>query len=1342
MLRQGSIDEYGDTARTKECTQDQHRSIGSRGIAGVTSGRVSRMRERIEMKSKMLGALALLTLIGALFVMQSAEQQSATTVDAATGTIAALNVGTCLTTDTDVPSFSGDCGALDDSVEGRDIRDKITEVSTLYATYAHDPKTASEEPRAILKDSDLLKISIKDEGRDKRTGVLIRGASNDTKLTDDNTDGSLGKVIRDDLTGLKVDFDTGDPDKTRNGGTNDDDVIKFTSDEHDGTDTGEDGIEVYQNTEGIASVILDSGNHTLNFKRHGKIGDTTKDWQFDPADFDVANGAVVRFYGCIEDDGQSDCAGKTIEKLDELSVDEDASNGNASGDIAPWLGVNASVPTGKDIVILAIYYRTSSEENLVGGQAYWTCPDVSGKTVSPTKERTGDPPTDNWRCGYTSATSIGTAAGHRDAPKNVVYTAGERTSNAKLVVRAKSDGDVTEQDLFLTETSRFSGVYQGFVRLTDANGDGRGDGSTRMDWGHQTEDGKNAKDPSDPKVTEAMPAVLGVESGPVTIEYQDSDGNVQRLRIDIDNRPPVVTITAPTHNGASDDQSPDFSGRFEDGDSGLADDSFRLVVDNEVDTTDGINGDWVLTGKAPNADKVVSRNASRGVTHIGDYSGYTNPDPTVGIVPASELYNLGDDSCSNRDLCHILAEPYSDGATSSTFDDTLRLDLRRNNQDVDIRDKEFQIDFQAYVLDMAGNVGFSDADPTNPRFINDLGKTTGRNVPSVLGYYSAHITTLDEKDPELIAAKTTTGLYGRVSSDNFTTDRSGIRVAFDGPIDPASVTNDTFSVTLDDGTAARVIDHDVDKNWVFLKLSSELASDATPMIDIVAGGKVEDLAGNETFGREVDAFEANDGISPRLTVTLSGGSGKGTGSEGSDKLTKDTITVHVSSDEDLQSAPRIVAVCNNLRWNEGGTVETDGRVFENRVGTRHDIDDFVANRNKSSEREPGETPVETKPRSTNTTPDAGTHYKYTCGYESHADWNFPDNFMLTPVFALSRPGNNWEYTWQNQVEGTSQHLEDGKITVVAYGRDRGGYDNLENWGSSSAEFTLDTELKNPLNSGDLQPADGGKSKEARPFVLIEFDESTTVTLDSVELDNVEISSLFESPDTNRFVYWPLSMSQGEHDVEVDASDAAGNTVSFSYDFEILARGDFVISLNAGWNAISVPADPNDTAIGSVFTDPAVTTVIGWDTQGWRIATRRDGVWESNQSYGALNEIRAMYGYWVKSDNFVRQPVALRGGNARDTSGTPILVSIPTEPGWNFVGVVDQDGDQTEDDFGNSLKGSDNAMIPAKDYLGSTYVRAYSWDATFSRFDVIRPDDVMSIGDGVWVYYPEGTGIAP
>ena len=517
-----------------------------------------------------------------------------------------------------------------------------------------------------------------------------------------------------------------------------------------------------------------------------------------------------------------------------------------------------------------------------------------------------------------------------------------------------------------------------------------------------------------------------------------------------------------------------------------------------------------------------------------------------------------------------------------------------------------------------------------------------------------------------------------------------------------------------------------------------LDSDATPMVEIAVGGKVEDMAGNETFANEFDQFAVKDGITPRLTVTLSGGSGTGTGtgSESAEKLTKDRITVHVESDEMLQGSPRIIVACSGISWN---TTSGDTKVS-------NDIDDLVANRSGAFSDRPSETPVrEDAPASKADAFAASAYYDYTCGYDVNED-KFDDDYAIDDVSSLNRSGTTWEFTWQNP-SGDARKLQDASLTAVAFARDRSRYydadgGDLENWGSSSAEFTLDTALNSPAadGGGDLQPDDGDMVKESRPFVLIEFEESTTVTLESVELDDVEIKDDFERPQDNRFVYWPASIAQGDHEVEVEATDGAGNEVFFEYSFEVSDRGDFLINLLAGWNAISVPADPVDTAIGAVFTDPSVDTVIGWDTQGWRIAVRRDGVWESNQRYAALNEIRARYGYWVKSRNFVRQPVQLRGPVSRTDGGNPGLISIQTVPGWNFVGVIDQDGDQTEDDFSNSLQGSDGQLVTANDYLGQNYVRAYTWDATFSRFDVVRPIDAMKIGAGVWVYY-EG-GIAP
>ena len=172
-----------------------------------------------------------------------------------------------------------------------------------------------------------------------------------------------------------------------------------------------------------------------------------------------------------------------------------------------------------------------------------------------------------------------------------------------------------------------------------------------------------------------------------------------------------------------------------------------------------------------------------------------------------------------------------------------------------------------------------------------------------MGYYSAHIINLDEKDPEVITAESATGYYGKNADGDPIANRAGIMVEFDGPIADDSVATNTFSVTNEDGGAESIIDVDVDGSTVFLLLSSELASDAEPEIDIAEGEHVEDMAGNETFGKELDAFDINDGISPVLTVTLSNGSGSGSGDEGPTKLTNDTIDIHIASDEALQGSP-------------------------------------------------------------------------------------------------------------------------------------------------------------------------------------------------------------------------------------------------------------------------------------------------------------------------------------------------------------------------------------------------------------------------------------------------------
>ena len=122
----------------------------------------------MQLSSRILTALAVLILAVAVVAVRAG---SPGTVEAATGIIDVVNVGTCYTTDTDVFDVT-DCKDGDGDYNVAE-RDSITETGTVFATYAHDPKTAPDDPRGILMNSNLLKISISDSERDKRTPVLL-----------------------------------------------------------------------------------------------------------------------------------------------------------------------------------------------------------------------------------------------------------------------------------------------------------------------------------------------------------------------------------------------------------------------------------------------------------------------------------------------------------------------------------------------------------------------------------------------------------------------------------------------------------------------------------------------------------------------------------------------------------------------------------------------------------------------------------------------------------------------------------------------------------------------------------------------------------------------------------------------------------------------------------------------------------------------------------------------------------------------------------------------------------------------------------------------------------------
>ncbi len=1248
----------------------------------------------MQLSSRILTALAVLILAVAVVAVRAG---SPGTVEAATGTIDVLNVGTCYATDTDVFAV-GDCDDGDEeagySVAGRDT---ITETGTVYATYAHDPKTAPDSPRGVLENSNLIKISVKDSGRDLRTPVLLGAGDNEPcQVVDEAATAGEGCSA----TGPYYGEDDPDTDVDESGYLaviRKDYTNTLVADPHDFR-WWERGI-----TTETAIAIDGTDDRVISGITINKNGVTEADGTPPPYKpmFTVdGDDSPINLYGMYDADGTGTDANPEFRKLNNfLGIDEDVGSGrvaNETGEgeqeVAPWFSVQVALPDGASATVMYVVYMTSEREVLVGGST---------------------------RQDYASDSSNTRAQGKNEP----AFTKAERkpepsADSAALVVEARSDGREGSKHLQLMETSRFSGEYVGYLELTDENGNDKAADDSPQNWGLEV------KDATGPAMGEA--AVLGVESGPVEIVYKDTDGATKKLPIQIDTVPPMVQIDTPAHNSEGQDTSPEFSGAYSDSESGLRKSTFRLYLDHTNDVQEnGIKGKAALDLRVDMDNGYGVITAPTGATDAtvesqGDYKGYTADDPTYGVIRHDDVFGL-----ENGDVKKIDGDNHDDGAATGTFGDSERIAF---SPDADYNNT---IDFQALVVDVAGNIGFSDSDDDGPRFINNYGEPKGSKRKTdrynVLGWYARHVFFLDETDPKIFTEQSVTGFYGEDDDDKPQVNRKGILVAFDRAVDPDSIDENTFTVTLDPtgpgatGASANLMDIDAQGRLVYLLLDEELASDATPMVDIASGQWVSDPAGNRLTGGDQDPFEANDGISPVITVSLSGGSGSGEGDEGPAKLTRNSIIVTIGADEEINSTPSLVVVCSNIAYDSDDDDEND-----------KELSDLVGSRSGALG---------------NSSANFGSPESYDCG-DDYTDVN------LQQAQSYSRPGLEWEYQWVN-FSGTKA-LKDGKLTVVAYARDRQQYKDATaddatraidaqplaadtyNWGSATAEFRYDTMLDDPSPT----PGEDETVTETRPFVLLTYSDKSTIAIDEFKIGGTvqEMQVLGE----NRFLYWPEELSVGTHAIAVTAEDAAGNSDAYEYSFKLAERTPFNLKLIAGWNAVSFPANPVDPMIENVFTEGVVDMVAAWDisdpTKPWSIASRMEGEWSTHSDFATLTKVSAKYGYWVHAQGFVTQKIALIGQINRLDSGVvpPDLVAIPTEPGWNFVGVIDQDGDQTEDNFGDMLMtGTDG--VKAGDYLGKNG-KAYTWDPIRSRFDVLEAGDYVEIGDGIWVYY--GGGIAP
>ena len=890
-------------------------------------------------------------------------------------------------------------------------------------------------------------------------------------------------------------------------------------------------------------------------------------------------------------------------------------------------------------------------------------------------------------------------------------------------------------NVLLTETGRNTGVFNGLVNLFDNENTEMPLGMALLQAGDTTNattiqatayfgsfGNTNASAPckaecasgSGRAATSDTSTVAVKDGGTVYAEYTDAldaDSNTAQTRqitAKVDATVPTVEINSPAHSSENQTRTPTFSITATEAASGL-DVSGALLILQEGSEQNNSGEDGAVGGSGTDVMTTSDLHAA-----AGDDDGNGGEWLTSSIFALTggdiTLGSSTDESSVSRTAASVTVNrgTSSDGVSSLTYTYTPSSALPLGaNTPVD-----HWVDFQGVATDLAGNVGYTDSNSTASA--------------GVLNKYGASHIKIDQKLPSIAAAYTGWWWDTSIDSKNKThkhtsTKANALVVEFDGNITDIDAAD--FKVTLDDGTTHTPTEaniHSALPKQVFLTLGASMPADDTPKVELV--GSVSDIAGNSTSTGSLAG--ATDKIHPSVTATLSGGSGTGTGAlETAADLTKTSMTLTVTTDEELVSNPKVDvydlgmakagAGTDNSYKGACGVINTCG------MGSAVAVDDYnVRSLNVSAD----------PPVSSFTVDRNGA----ALSPASTATVDGTSAAVILDASMTAQGTKTFKYTISS-ASGTPG--TDGQKTVVVTATDKATQGNITIHGSiSSTSSYMRFMLDDTAPSLTITPTDASTTTQTKPYIVLDYsaEEATKVTLNTATLDGVDISSMLSTTDNKKFYYVPSAdLAAGSHKIVSKATDYAGNVSSIlTKTFTVAARKDFNLSLLAGWNAKSVPSDPVDPSIDSVFSNAGVDMVLSYSDHTWSSATKDAG---SGKFVGSLSEIHSGHGYWVHNNNFESQAVALTGPVAPSAGSPPAVVTIPTVAGWNFVGVSDVSRANTEGADGTAIATQNLYFGDLTDTTAGGHDIVYKYDTTNLKFVEVAQATNVSTGQGLWIY---------
>lgn len=234
------------------------------------------------------------------------------------------------------------------------------------------------------------------------------------------------------------------------------------------------------------------------------------------------------------------------------------------------------------------------------------------------------------------------------------------------------------------------------------------------------------------------------------------------------------------------------------------------------------------------------------------------------------------------------------------------------------------------------------------------------------------------------------------------------------------------------------------------------------------------------------------------------------------------------------------------------------------------------------------------------------------------------------------------------------------------------------------------------------------------WVAEDYDTGNPVNVEAVLHQNGTIAFHYGSGNKNLQPTIAISGGTGQaffvasHDGAYDLNQAQSQL------FELIEQSlttTVSIPLNAGWNLISLPVEPEDTEISQVLgeVERCVESVWGYDSGAWKVYLPQ------NTSFSDLETLTTGNGYWVKMNE---------AGKAIDIQGHVSDTVLDLSPGWNLVGF-------------SVFQSAPVAEILADIEGDATSIWAYengAWKVFDSRYPSLSDLQEVEPGMGYWINF--------